>query len=93
MKIIGYSCLIRFFSSAIPLRPIVTSMHAPATLISKFLNDLLAPVYLKGTRRYTFINNIDVIRRLEQYTTEGYLKLTTKFVTIDVKSRYTMKMH
>ncbi|CAF1377319.1 unnamed protein product [Adineta steineri] len=30
-----------------PLRPIVASLHAPATLASKFLNDILAPIYLK----------------------------------------------
>ena len=65
-------------------------MHAPATLISKFLNDLLAPIYLKVTRQYTFINDIDVIRRLEQYTSDGYLQSTTKFVTIDVENLYTM---
>ena len=65
-------------------------MHAPATLISKFLNDLLAPIYLKVTRQYTFINDIDVIRRLEQYTSDDYFQSTTKFVTIDVENLYTM---
>ncbi|CAF4314397.1 unnamed protein product, partial [Adineta steineri] len=38
-----------------PLRPIVASLHAPATLASKFLNDILAPIYLKVKRKYTFI--------------------------------------
>ena len=65
-------------------------MHAPVTLISKFLNDLLAPIYLKVTRQYTFINDIDVIRRLKQYVTDDYLKSTTKFVSIDVENLYTM---
>ena len=65
-------------------------MRAPATLISKFLNDLLAPIYLKVTRQYTFINNIDIIRRLKQYTSDGYLQPTTKFVTTDVENLYTM---
>ena len=65
-------------------------MHAPVTLISKFLNDLLALIYLKVTRPYTFINDIDVIRRLEQYTSDGYLQTTTKFVTIDVENLYIM---
>ena len=72
------------------MRPIVACMHAPATLVSKFLNDLLAPIYLKATRRYTFINDIDVIRNLEQYVAEGYLKPTTKFITTDVENLYTM---
>ena len=65
-------------------------MHAPMTLISKFLNDLLASIYLKVKRQYTFINDIDVIIRLEQYTSDGYLQSTTKFVTIDVENLYTM---
>ena len=65
-------------------------MHAPATLISKFLNDLLAPTHLKVTRQYAFISDIDVIRRLEQYTSDDYLQLTTKFVTIDIENLYTM---
>ena len=65
-------------------------MHAPVTLILKFLNDLLAPIYLKVTRQYTFMNDIDVIRRLEQYATDDYLQSTTKFVAIDVENLYTM---
>ena len=64
-------------------------MHAPATLISKFFNDLLAPIYLKMTRQYTFMNDIDVIRRLEQYATDDYLQSTTTFVAIDVENLYT----
>ena len=50
----------------------------------------MAPIYLKVTRQYTFINDIDVIRRLKQYVTDGYLKSTTKFVTIDVENLYAM---
>ena len=65
-------------------------MHAPAILTSKFLNGLLASIYLKVIRQYTFTNDIDVIRRLEQYTSESYLQSTTKFVTIDVENLYTM---
>ena len=60
-------------------------MHAPITLISKFLNDLLAPIYLKVTRQHTFINDIDVTRKRKQYVTDDYLKSTTKFVTIGVE--------
>ncbi|CAF4639698.1 unnamed protein product, partial [Rotaria sp. Silwood2] len=42
--------------SGTPLRPIVACIHAPVTLVSKFLNDLLAPIYLKIARETTFIN-------------------------------------
>ncbi|CAF3855959.1 unnamed protein product, partial [Rotaria sp. Silwood1] len=63
---------------------------APATLVSQFLNDLLAPIYLDVTRKYTFINDIDVNRTLEKYAANGYLTSTTKFVTSDVENLYTM---
>ena len=65
-------------------------MHAPATLISKFLNDLLAPIYLKVNREYTFINDIDVVRKLEQHAADGHVIAATKFITIDVENLYTM---
>ncbi|CAF4402751.1 unnamed protein product, partial [Adineta steineri] len=49
----------------IPLRPIIAGIHAPATLTSKFLNNLLAPIYLKVARETTFIHSIDVIKQFE----------------------------
>ena len=65
-------------------------MHAPITAASKFLNDLLAPIFLTVNRKHTFINDIDVIRQLERYAADGYLTSTTKFITIDVENLYTM---
>ena len=65
-------------------------MHAPATLISKFLNDLLAPIFLKVARQTTFINSIDVARKLKIYVRDGYFQSTTKFTIVDVTDLYTM---
>jgi hypothetical protein len=65
-------------------------MHAPATSMSKFLNDLLAPVYLKVTRKYAFINDIDVIRKLEKHSANGHLISTTKLIAMDAENLYTM---
>ena len=65
-------------------------MHGPTTLVSKFLNDLLAPIFLKVARETTFINGIDVVRNLEKYVADGHLKLTTRFITADVTDLYTM---
>ena len=65
-------------------------MRAPTTLISKFLNDLLTPIFLKVARQTTFINSIDVIRKLDNYITHGYFQSTTKFIVIDVTDLYTM---
>ncbi|CAF2189948.1 unnamed protein product [Rotaria magnacalcarata] len=73
-----------------PLRPIIASTNAPTTLVSKFLNDLLTPIFLKVARETTFINSIDVIRKLEKYVEDGYLQSTTKFITADVTDLYTM---
>jgi len=60
------------------------------TLTSKLLNDVLAPIFLTVARESTFVNDIDVIRRLEQYRNDGYFKSITKFITIDVTDLYTM---
>ena len=65
-------------------------MHGPTTALSKFLNDLLAPIYLKVARQTTFINGIDVVRKLERYVADGHLSATTKFITADVTDLYTM---
>ena len=73
-----------------PIRPIIASIHAPTTLLSKFLNNLLAPIYLKVARCTTFINSIDLIRQLETYVANRYLKPTTEFITADVTDLYTM---
>ncbi|KAF9761757.1 hypothetical protein NGRA_2406 [Nosema granulosis] len=78
------------FQPGTPLRPIIASINAPATLISKFLNDLLAPIFLHVTRTTTFINGIDVVRTLEKYVADGHFKSTTKFITADVTDLYTM---
>ena len=41
-------------------------------------------------RQTTFINGIDVVRKLEKYVADGRLKTTTKFITADVTDLYTM---
>jgi hypothetical protein len=82
--------LLHFLKVGIPLRSIIACIHAPGTLISKFLNHLLAPIYLQVARETTFINDIDVVRQLENYVINGSLKSTTKFITADVKDLYTM---
>jgi hypothetical protein len=73
-----------------PLRPIIAGIHAPATLLSKLLNNLLAPIYLKAARKTTFINSIHVVRKLKKYESNGYFKSTTKFIIADVENLYTM---
>ena len=59
-------------------------------MTSKLLNDVLAPIFLCVARESTFINDIDVIRRLEKYDKDGHFQSTTKFIAIDVTDLYTM---
>ena len=67
-----------------PLRPIGAAMGAPSTATSAFLNDLLAPVFLRVARAATFINSMSVIRAFEKYTSEGLLQSNTLVVIYDV---------
>ncbi len=41
-------------------------------------------------RETTFINDIDLVRKLEIYVKDGYLTETTIFITADVKDLYIM---
>ncbi|CAF1539927.1 unnamed protein product, partial [Rotaria sordida] len=74
----------------IPIRPIVSALYAPVNLISKFLYKLLSPIYLQVAYETTVINNIDLVRKLQNYTADGHLTSTTKFITADVENLYTM---
>jgi hypothetical protein len=73
-----------------PLRPIVSSMNGPATSVSSFLDRLLRPIFDRAAKQTTFVNGIDLVRQLKQYTNSGRLSSTTVFVTFDVTDLYTM---
>lgn len=73
-----------------PLRPIISGIHAPTALTSEFLNNLQAPIYLEVARESTFINSTYVAQKLHQHIANGYLKSTTKFIVADVKNLYTV---
>ncbi|CAF2844611.1 unnamed protein product [Rotaria sp. Silwood2] len=62
-------------------------VHKPDISIRPIIS---APIYLQVAQDTTFINSIDVVLILEKYTTDGYLKPTTKFITGDVENLYTM---
>ena len=65
-------------------------MNTPTTAISKFLDRLIRPLFDKHVRTTTIIDGVDLIRRLEQYVENGYLKPTTQFCTFDITDLYTM---
>ena len=58
--------------------------------MSKFLNNLLAPIYSNVAHETTFTNSVQVVQKLENYAANGYLKRTTKFITGDIKNLYTV---
>ncbi|CAF1679194.1 unnamed protein product, partial [Adineta ricciae] len=73
-----------------PLRPMVSSMHMPTTGISKFLDRLLRPLFDQHARSTRIIDGVDLIRPLQAYTTNGYLKPTIYLCTFDITDLYTM---
>ncbi|CAF4107698.1 unnamed protein product [Rotaria magnacalcarata] len=73
-----------------PLRPIVSSKNMPTTGISKFLDKIIRPIFDKHARSTTIIDGVDLIHRLEAYTTNGYLKPKTYLCTFDITDLYKM---
>ena len=65
-------------------------MNTPTTGISKFLDKLIRPLFDKHCRSTTIIDGVDLIRRLELYDENGYLKPTTLLCTFDITDLYTM---
>ncbi len=65
-------------------------MNTPTTGISKFLDQLLRPLFDKHVRSTIIIDGVDLIRRLETYVENNYLKPTTQLCTFDITDLYTM---
>ncbi len=65
-------------------------MNTPTTGISKFLDQLIRPLFDQHVRSTTIIDGVDLIRRLQTYVENDYLKPTTQFCTFDITDLYTM---
>ncbi|CAF1549784.1 unnamed protein product [Adineta ricciae] len=65
-------------------------MYTPTTAISKFLDKLIRPLFDKHARATTIIDGVDLIRRLQKYSSRGYLKPTTLLCSFDITDLYTM---
>ncbi|CAF4686105.1 unnamed protein product, partial [Rotaria socialis] len=65
-------------------------MNMPTTGISKFLDKSIRPIFDKHARSTTIIDGVDLIHRLETYTTNGYLKPKTYLCMFDITDLYTM---
>ena len=72
------------------MRPIVSSTNGPSTGVSRFLDQLLRPLFDHVSKETTFVNGIDLVRKLEKYHDDGHLLPSTQFITFDVTDLYTM---
>ncbi len=68
----------------------MSSINTPTTGISKFLDQLIRPLFDKHVRSTTIIDGVDLIRRLETYVENDYLKATTQLCTFDITDLYIM---
>jgi len=86
--------VLRFISTVLigryTIRPIISSMNTSTTGISKFLDQIIRPLFDKHVCSTTIIDSIDLIRRLETYVENDYLKPTTQLCTFDITDLYTM---
>jgi hypothetical protein len=65
-------------------------MNTPTTGISKFLDQIIRPLFDKHVRSTTIIDGVDLLRRLDAYVENDYLKPTTQLCTFDITDLYTM---
>ncbi|CAF1079930.1 unnamed protein product [Adineta ricciae] len=65
-------------------------IRSACVCVSRFLDQVLRPIFDRPTRQTTFANNIHFVRRLELYRNLDLLTSTTNFITYDVDDFYTM---
>ncbi|CAF2069899.1 unnamed protein product, partial [Rotaria magnacalcarata] len=72
-----------------PLRPIISGLKHPTIKISKFLDDLLRPLFDQMALNSTVTSSFDLVKQLQQWSRNNF-KRETLFCTIDVTDLYTM---
>jgi hypothetical protein len=65
-------------------------MRAPTRNISKFLDEILRPIFNKNCKTTTIIDGTHLITELLKHTNKGLLKPTTLFCTFDIHNLFTM---
>ncbi|CAF4192638.1 unnamed protein product [Rotaria sp. Silwood2] len=73
-----------------PLRPIINTIHAATTHISKYLDQSLRPLFDRYVRSTTLVDGVDLLNQLDQYIKKGHFKSSTLFITFDITNLYTM---
>jgi hypothetical protein len=74
----------------IPVRPIENTIHAVTTNISKFLDELLRPIFDKHCKETTIIDGASLIENFYKYIKRGVFKSSTLFCTFDIHNLFTM---
>ncbi|CAF4162449.1 unnamed protein product, partial [Rotaria sordida] len=74
----------------IPVRPIENTIHAPTTNISKFLDQILQPIFNDKCKETNIIDGASLIEELHKYIRKGLFKSSTLFCTFDIHNLYTM---
>ena len=72
------------------MRPIVSSIRAATTKISKFLDQIIRPMFDSKCRQTTIIDAASLIEDLRKYQQRNLLKPSTLFCTFDIHNLYTM---
>ena len=72
-----------------PLRPIISGLKHPTLKISKFLDDILRPLFDKMAINTTITCGFELVKKLSEWSKDN-LKQETLLCTIDVTDLYTM---
>lgn len=72
-----------------PLRPIISGLRHPTIKISKFLDDLLRPLFNEMAKQTTIESGFELVKQLDLWSQQR-LTNETLFCTIDVADLYTM---
>ncbi|CAF4950582.1 unnamed protein product [Rotaria sp. Silwood1] len=72
-----------------PLRPIISGLKHPTVKISKFLDELLLPLFDKMASNTTVTSGFELVKQLQKWSKDN-MRQETLFCTIDVADLYTM---
>jgi hypothetical protein len=72
-----------------PLRPIIAGLKHPTVKISKFLDDLLRPLFDKMALNTTIMSGFELVKKLQEWSKVN-IKQETLLCTVDVTDLYTM---
>lgn len=68
----------------------MNTIRAATTKISKFLDQIIRPIFDSKCRTTTIIDGASLLADLRNYQQRGLLKPTTLFCTLDIHNLYTM---